>query len=136
MTLFPYTTLFRSKNIETNTIVITDLNSTATPKVESKKELDDLEYVKLKFAETKSIYFALDIADIYYSKGDFKNAREWALTANKLDVKNDKSWIMFAKASYKLGLKEQAISALTNFLETNHSIKAKKTLEFIKEGRL
>ncbi|MBZ7990198.1 MULTISPECIES: CDC27 family protein [unclassified Campylobacter] len=124
------------KNIETNTIVITDLNSKATPKVESKKELDDLEYLKLKFSETNSIYFALDIADVYYSKGDFKNAREWALTANKLDVKNDKSWVMFAKASYKLGLKEQAINSLTNYLNSNSSTRVKQTLDLIKEGKL
>ena len=124
------------KNIETNTIVITDLNSTAKPKVESKKELDDLEYLKLKFSETNSIYFALDISDVYYSKGDFKNAREWALTANKLDVKNDKSWVMFAKASYKLGLKEQAINSLTNYLNSNSSTRVKQTLDLIKEGKL
>lgn len=123
------------KTINTsNTIVITDLNSNDKPVI--KEELGDLEYLKLKFAETNSIYFALDIADTYYKQSDFKSAREWALKANKIDTNNDKTWIIFAKSSYKLGLKEQAINSLTTYLKTNNSIKAKQVLEQIKGDKI
>lgn len=121
------------KAVNAGNIVITDLN---TKPLETKEELSDLEYLKLKFAETNSIYFALDIADTYYSKGKYKDARDWALTANKINAKNDDSWILFAKSSYKLGFKEQAINSLNNYLKNNNSKKIKEALELIKKGQI
>lgn len=121
------------KSIDTDNIVITDLN---VKKVEKKDELDDLEYLKIKFSETNSIYFALDIANTYYSKGNYKEARDWSLTANKLNTNNDESWIIFAKSSYKLGFKEQSINSLNNYLKNNNSKKIQDVLELIKKGQL
>lgn len=121
------------KVVNTTNIVITDLN---TKSIDKKEALDDLEYLKLKFSETNSVYFALDIANTYYSKGNYKEARDWALTANKLNSKNDESWIVFAKSSYKLGFKEQAINSLNNYLKNNNSKKIKDALDLIKKGQL
>lgn len=121
------------KTVNTGNIVITDLN---TKTLDTKEELNDLKYLKLKFAETNSIYFALDIANTYYSKAKYKDARDWALTANKINPKNDDSWILFAKSSYKLGFKEQAINSLNNYLKNSNSKKIKDALDLIKKGQL
>lgn len=100
------------------------------------KNPDNIEYLKLKYNETKSIYFALDVSESYYQKDDFENARKWALIANKHDIDNEKSWILFAKSSYKLGLKEQAVESLKNYLNNSYSNDINETLELIKKGKL
>lgn len=107
--------------------------------VEEKKPIkksDNIEYLQLKYNETKSIYFALDVSEAYYQKDDFENARKWALIANKHDIDNEKSWILFAKSSYKLGLKEQAVESLKNYLNNNYSNDINETLELIQKGKL
>ena len=49
--------------------------------------------------------------------GDYSGARDWALEVNGLDEKNMEGWLIFAKSSYKLGRKDEAITALNAFLK-------------------
>lgn len=125
----------KEPQIKQSNIIIKNLESNDV-QISNKDNIDSLEYLKLKFSETNSIYFALDISDLYYQKNDYENARKWALIANKQNNLNERSWILFAKSSYKLGLKDQAINSLNNFLKNNDSLKIKKTLELIKKGQI
>ena len=55
------------------------------------------------------------MAEEAYNKRDYDNAIKWALTSNELDKDNVSSWIIFAKANYKKGRKEDALYALETF---------------------
>lgn len=114
-------------------IVITDIK---TSNVDNVRNVDNLEYMLIKYNETNSIYFALDIAETYYNKSDFINARKWALTANKQDYSNEKSWILFAKSSYKLGYKEQAIDSLKSYLKNKDSKNIRELLDNIMKDQI
>lgn len=124
------------KQVKVETIVINDISEPMIEENISEEKVDNLDYLIIKYNETKSIYFALDIAQAYYDKKDYQNARKWALIANKQDSNNEKSWIMFAKSSYKLGLKEQAINSLNNYLNGSDSVEIKKVLMSIKQDKL
>ncbi|WP_267524394.1 hypothetical protein [Campylobacter sp. MG1] len=125
--------VINSSPIDNGNIVISNISKNVVEKVSN---IDNLEYLLIKYNETNSIYFALEIAEIYYNKLDYMNARKWALTANKKDYNNEKSWIIFAKSSYKLGYKEQAISALNSYLNTKDSNIIRKLLDDIRKDEI
>lgn len=68
-----------------------------------------------KFYATNKIEYSLSLAEEAYNKKDYDNAIKWALTSNELDKDNVASWIIFAKANYKKGRKEDALYALETF---------------------
>jgi len=61
------------------------------------------------------------MAEKYYQKGEFKEAIKWAKNANIQNKKNPLSWIITAKALYKLGKKEEAIKILKIYNTYNSS---------------
>ncbi|WP_187648447.1 CDC27 family protein [Nitrosophilus labii] len=87
-----------------------------------------------KFERTKDPKIAIFLSRIFYKDQDYKKALNWAIIANELDSQNAQSWILFAKASVKLGKKEEAIKALETFLSKNSSYKIKQILKEIKNG--
>lgn len=68
-----------------------------------------------KFYETKDIEYSLALAEQAYNKKDYDGAIKWALTSNELNKDNIQSWIIFAKANYKKGRKNDALYALETF---------------------
>ncbi len=100
----------------------------------SMKDVDSIEYLKNKYYSTSNIVFALMIAEEYYFKKEYKNALQWALTANDLDSQNTKSWYWFAKAKVKLGQVEDAKKALKAYLAQNHSKRLMRLLNKIENG--
>lgn len=68
-----------------------------------------------KFYETKNIEYSLALAEQAYNKKDYDGAIKWALTSNELNKDNVQSWIIFAKANYKKGRKNDALYALETF---------------------
>lgn len=68
-----------------------------------------------KFNSTNKIEYSLMLAEEAYSKNDYDGAIKWALTSNEIDKDNVQSWIIFAKANYKKGKKDDAIYALETF---------------------
>ncbi|NLC27532.1 MAG: hypothetical protein GX780_02030 [Campylobacteraceae bacterium] len=91
-------------------------------------------YLKEKFDVTGNIVFALMIADEYYSLGEYENALRWALTANEMNPKNERSWILFAMIKAKLNRPQEAIMALEEYLKTNNSGKIESLLISLKRG--
>ncbi|HRF57885.1 MAG TPA: anaphase-promoting protein, partial [Campylobacterales bacterium] len=67
---------------------------------------------------------------------EYQKALKWAISANSIDSKNEKSWALFAKASAKLGRKQNAENALENFARTSGSENIKTLLRQIKAGEI
>ncbi len=94
------------------------------------------EMLQDRYDKNPNLATALAISIEYYKTKDYQKSLNWAINANALDSKNEKSWIMFAKASYKLGKKTDAVNALENFVKTSPSDSAKATLNQIKNNEL
>jgi hypothetical protein len=139
---------FRSFEQKTQTIqpvqqpqVIQVVQKKEEPKIAPKifmetKSTGITEALEDKFSRQPTYATALALSSEYYKDGNYQKSLYWAISANNMDSKNDKSWIMFAKASYKLGKKADAINALENFVKTSASDSAKATLNQIKNNEL
>lgn len=96
---------------------------------------DTTKYLKEKFDSTGNIVFALMVSEEYYHMEQYNDAIRWALTANELDPKNERSWILFAQSKAKLGHRKEAIMALEEFLKSNNSGKIESLLIKLKQGK-
>lgn len=107
------------------------------PKIQIETKSADLtQLLEERFAKNGTIDTALTLSDEYYKKGDYQKALKWAINANSIDAKNEKSWILFAKSSYKLGRKQDAINALENYAKTSGSDAAKSLLRQLRAGEI
>ena len=91
-----------------------------------------LENIIRRFKKEKDPYDSLFLASTYYANGDYAKAHDWAVETNKI-ANIDESWMVLARAKYKLGEKEEAIELLRAFLKTQDSKKAAELLEKIKK---
>ena len=118
-------------------VVNTSMDSINIKKINLKSSsINYIEAMKKKFKRGKQPREALLLSKAYYGKGDYSNAEQWALTANKLNAKLEESWLMFAKSKAKLGNKNEAIKILSAYYKKNKSAKAKALLIKIKMGKL
>lgn len=89
-----------------------------------------------RYYDSKDINLAIKIANDKFNLGDYSGARDWALEVNGLDEKNMEGWLIFAKSSYKLGRKDEAITALNAFLKiAPGNSEAVKLLDEFKGGK-
>ena len=93
-------------------------------------------YLKKKFDTTQNIVFALMLAEEYLHLKSYKEALKWALVANELDPKNERSWILFAKTKAKLNSKNEAIIVLEEYLKHHSSAKVELLVNSLKKGIL
>ncbi len=77
---------------------------------------------------------ALMIAQIYLQKKDYKKALEWSVKANELDKSDARSWMIFAKAAYKLGKKRRALHALSLYLKNYDDPKIRSLYKKMVQG--
>lgn len=89
-----------------------------------------------RFKRNGDFETALTLSEEYYKNSDYQKALKWAVGANSIDSKNEKSWILFAKSSYKLGRKQDAINALENFSKTGGSDQTRALLRQLKADEL
>ncbi len=109
----------------------------APPKIQIEtKSANRTALLEDRFKRNGDIETALLLSEEYYKMGDYQNALKWAISANSLDAKNEKSWALFAKSSYKLGRKQDAINALENFTKMGGSDQIKTLLRQIRAGEL
>ena len=94
------------------------------------------EDVEKRFMQSHDIDDALFLARSYYKKGDYKKSEYWALETNKLDENSEESLFIFVKSKVKLGLKNEAISILTDYLKVTNSPEGKKLLYQIENNKL
>jgi tetratricopeptide (TPR) repeat protein len=74
------------------------------------------------------------VAEEYYANNEYQNALRWALTANEINPKNEKSWMIFAMSKAKLNLPDEGIMALEEYLKNNNSGKIESLLISLKRG--
>jgi hypothetical protein len=99
--------------------------------VNTQKKVDVFsKYIK-KFKKTNDFKLALKLSRLYYTSKDYKKSLKWAMIANELNDKDDRSWILFAKTKIKLGDKSIAKKALITYNKTYHSKKVKELLKRI-----
>lgn len=95
---------------------------------------NSINYLKEKFDSTGNVIFALMVAEEYYANNEYQNALRWALTANEINPKNEKSWMIFAMSKAKLNLPDEGIMALEEYLKNNNSGKIESLLISLKRG--
>lgn len=59
---------------------------------------------------------ALQIAELYFADKNFEKALKWSFKANELDKRDSGAWVLFAKAKFALGKKDEARQVLQSFL--------------------
>lgn len=59
---------------------------------------------------------ALQIAELYFADKNFEKALKWSFKANELDKRDSGAWVLFAKAKFALGKKDEAKQVLQSFL--------------------
>ncbi len=82
-----------------------------------------------RFESQPSYDLALRIATLYYEDEDYVQASKWGRLANGIDKEGEAAWIMYAKAQYGAGFKEEAMGVLRLFLEYKNSQEALKLLQ-------
>jgi hypothetical protein len=96
--------------------------------------IKSLSFIKKKFYATNNIKFSLLIAEKFLENKRYKKALKWALISNEINDKNEKSWILFAKAKINMGKKQDAINALSAYLKNNSSTNVKNLLDDISKS--
>lgn len=114
-------------------IVVDDNNNSIITVSNASVSIDDL---IVYFKKHPNAVNAIKVSKAYFNNGDYINAKTWALKANSIDKDNEDSWILFAKANYKLGNKQDAIGVLNDYLKFNSSNKAKELLKSMQQGIL
>lgn len=129
-------TTFAKTNLELVVPVITfEQNISTTPQKETildakPKNQESVELTKKTYSENKNFKTTIELAKAYYSSGDYEKARFFAIEANSIDSSKEDGWIVFANSCVKLGLKNDAIVALSKF---NQAGGTQKTKELEKE---
>ena len=95
----------------------------------------DVNKLKKLFQERKSFNIALKLAQYYYLAHDYKQAIQWAKTANSIDKTDAESWIIYAKSLYTLGDKEKAKKILHIYSQFENSAQVKKLLSEWSDNR-
>lgn len=89
-----------------------------------------------KFYASNDILYSLKLAQNAYDNKRYDEAIKWALISNEIDKNSVKSWIIFAKANYKKGNKQDALIALENFNSRVSNPEVIATIKQIKNGDL
>ena len=84
--------------------------------------------VETRFNQFHDADDALFLARMYYKKGDYKKAEQWALKTNKVNKNIEEGWIIFAKSKVKTGKVSDAIHILQNYIRQSDSQEAKQLL--------
>ncbi len=98
------------------------------------KNFKSLSSIKKRFYATHNIQLALKLSQKFYVAKKYKLALKWAMIANEINDKDEKSWILFAKSKVKLGKKEDALSALSEYLKHHKSANVKTLFDDIKRS--
>ncbi|AGZ81850.1 CDC27 family protein [Campylobacter fetus] len=102
-------------------------------KIESQTIDMSVKSLKSKFDSTNDIKYAILLAEEFYKNNDYENAIKWAFTINSIDENEIKGWVIFAKAKYKIGKKEDALTVLNALQEKNRSNSIEELIEQIRK---
>ena len=90
--------------------------------------------VSLKTTTLPSFQTCIKLSQKYYNEKNYKEALKWAKNANLQNNKNPLSWIMSAKALYKLGKKKEALKILKIYYNYHKDEKVKRLMGELNES--
>ena len=90
------------------------------PKIKPKIRYKEINATSLEgdFAQNPEAKTALTLARFYLAKRDYERAALYAFRANELDKSEAQAWLIYAKAKFALGKKDEAKRVLQGFI--NH----------------
>ena len=104
------------KEVKTKKVKSIEKNSTTSKKILEAKTIPSFET-------------CINLAKRYLKEGDYKNAIKWAKFANIQNKKDPLSWIITAKALYKMGKKEEALKLLKIYDSYYNNKEVKKLIK-------
>jgi len=118
----------------TTTTAATPLQPSPSQLLELESKQEDIQTLIEKFKIAPSKELALLIAREFYHKQNYPQTVEWSMKANEFDKRDEESWILFAKAVYKMGDRKKALNALKLFVQKSGSKKAQELLASMYKG--
>ncbi|AII14753.1 hypothetical protein CIG1485E_0915 [Campylobacter iguaniorum] len=92
--------------------------------------------LKKRFESTNDVKYAIMLANEYYKQNDYQNAMKWAFIINNIDANKAEGWIIFAKAKYKMGKKDDALKVLEALKQKQPSTNVDGLIVQIRTGTL
>lgn len=117
------------ENTPTITTLLPQMNENVVVVVESK---NDEERLLKRLESKKSFEDAYALSLYYFEEQMYDKAIIWAQEAIKLDQKSDRPWIIYAKAQFHQGKREEAVSSLEQSLSYIASEEIQELLIFYK----
>ena len=124
------------KKKNTLKFILPDFESLEVKDVEAKtkkvKSIEKNNTTSKKILEAKTIpsfETCINLAKRYLKEGEYKNAIKWAKFANIQNKKDPLSWIITAKALYKMGKKEEALKLLKIYDSYYNNKEVKKLIK-------
>ncbi|MGG7073415.1 hypothetical protein U5B43_04005 [Campylobacter sp. 9BO] len=78
----------------------------------------------------------IELANSAYKNSEFTKALELAIMANEIDEQKEDSWLIFAKAKFKLGDKAGALRALESYNTNKNKKSVNLLIREIKKGEI
>ncbi len=101
----------------------------------SLKQLSSTDDLIKSFNKESTYLKALRIAESFYEKKDYENSLLWSKKANKLNSKDSKAWLLYAKSEYAGGNRQRAKDILKMYIKSSNSQDAKELLISWIEGK-
>ncbi len=125
-----YKTISKDKTIKKKAKPIKQIKINKKPILKLIVEKANEETILLKnYNINKNFSSSIKLAEYYLKHKKYNKALNWAKNANKFDATKPESWIVYAKAEFSLGKKDDAIKSLQTYLHTFYSKKVAMLLE-------
>ena len=102
---------------------------------ENIKNREKIAEIEERFKSYQDPKDSLELAKLYYKKGNYAKAESWAVSTNNIDGDLEESWLIFAKSRVKQGFRKDAIKVLQSYYDETNSVKAKALLVKIRFGK-
>ena len=73
--------------------------------------------LETEFTQKAELKTALNLAHLHLENKDYEKALQWSFKANAMDKNEPKTWLIYAKAKFALGKKDEAKRVLQSFMK-------------------
>ena len=73
--------------------------------------------LEIEFTQKAELKTALNLAHLHLENKDYEKALQWSFKANAMDKNEPKAWLIYAKAKFALGKKDEAKRVLQGFMK-------------------
>ena len=73
--------------------------------------------LEAEFTQKAELKTALNLAHLHLENKDYEKALQWSFKANSMDKNEPKAWLIYAKAKFALGKKDEAKRVLQGFMK-------------------